>query len=114
MESIITVTKLYTISLYCITFQCGHLLDPMVKKATQVLVFDVGGVTVATKFRYRCRDCPVAGGEVQYHADQYGSPSAGYKFYSECGGFIRGSRSTWFSRSQMQYFFSSFHHAWVR
>ena len=55
IESIITVTKLYTISLYCITFQCGNLLDPMLKKATQVLVFDVGGVTVATKFRYRCR-----------------------------------------------------------
>ena len=51
---------------------------------------------------------------MQYHLDQYGSPADGYKFYSQTVGFVRGSRSTWFSRSQMQYFFSSFHQAWVR
>ena len=63
---------------------------------------------------YRCRDCPVEEGEVQYHTDMYGSPSKGYHFYKEPCKYIRGSRVTWFSRTQMQYFFSSFHHAWVR
>ena len=28
----------------------------MVKKATQVMVFGLGGAEIATKFRYRCRD----------------------------------------------------------
>ena len=65
-------------------------------------------------FIKRCRDCPVTGGEIQYHLDQYGSPAEGYKFYKQSVAFIRGSRSTWFSRLQMQYFFSSFHQAWVR
>ena len=113
-----------------------RLLDPMITKSTQVVVFQEGGVASATKFRYRysiylnsveilelnktffgsfrCRDCPVFGEEVQYHPDQYGSPSQGYKFYGHEVDLVRGSRSTWYNRSLMQYFFSGLHHAWVR
>ena len=86
----------------------------MVKKATQVMVFGLSGAEIATKFRYRCRDCPQADCEIQYHVDQYGSPAIGYKFYCQSVEFVRGSRSTWIMRNQMEYFFSSFHHAWVR
>ena len=32
---------------------CDRLLDPMIKKFTQVILFDIGGVKVASKFRYR-------------------------------------------------------------
>ena len=36
-----------------IILQCHRQLDPMINKSTQVLIFDHGGVNVATKFRYR-------------------------------------------------------------
>ena len=62
---------------------------------------------------YRCRAC-LNGGEVQYHVDQYGSPSEGYRFYTKNVGVVRGSCTTWFTTAQMQYFWSSYHHAWVR
>jgi hypothetical protein len=89
---------------------------PQLGLATNVLVFDLGGPKLATKYRYRCRDCVVAGTDLSYHPDQWGSPDLGYQFYEieNAYEFVRASRVTWIARKQTEYFFSLMHHVWAR
>ena len=87
---------------------------PQLGLATNIIVFDVGGPRIGTKFRYRCRECSVTGSDLSYHPDQWGSPDSGYQFYSQPCPYIRASRVTWISRKQTEYFFALMHHVWAR
>ena len=87
---------------------------PQLGLATNVVVFDLGGPKLGTKYRYRCRDCVIAGTDLSYHPDQWGSPDHGYQFYENTCDFVRASRVTWIARKQTEYFFSLMHHVWAR
>ena len=84
--------------------------------ASQVVRLTLEGPVVATKYIWRCRNCPqFINGDIAFHPDKYGNPVTGYKFYAENLGVSveEGSSEVYFDSLLVKSHMAELQHGWM-
>ena len=123
-------TKLgYSLNILCPPVNACILCErklTMNNKPSQVVVHNVTGPRIYSKYIYRCRGCKLVqkskvdkaaktnAQDIYYHSDRYGNLKTGWLFYNKNQPtFIKASNEVFFHRRLVQSYVNNLCHAWM-
>ena len=106
---------------------CKHKLQLAHNKPTQVMVHQLEGPDVYSKYSYRCKNCPLKTSEeirngneilerqdIRYHVEKYGNQTTGWMLYkNQDVRYVRASNEVYIEINLMEMIISNLHHGWM-